>query len=592
MTMSSEPSSPRPSPQKPVETKTETPVEKALRDLKNAPTEPATEPPKKKAPLSQRIKEEALHYWHGSKLLGKEIGISVRLLRKLLLGSNLSRREYRQLKRTLGDVARVVPFIIIVIVPFLEFALPVILKLFPNMLPSTFESKLQEEEKKKKLLKVRLEVAKFLQDTVAEMAINGASPNSNAKEFVEFFHKYRATGEQSSTNEIIAIARKFEDALTLDNLSRPQLVSMCKYMNINAFGTDQFLRSQIASRLRYLKQDDTMIEAEGVDALNIAELHQACQSRGIRTVGMSPVRLRSELSQWLELHLHHQIPSTLLILSRAFLISDKVPKDMSEALSGSAQALQTTLTSLPDQVVNETALQMAHIEGTATAKQKLSVLQEQEELIADELEQEEAQQALKKAKEQQEKEDPAATGNETAVPASDVSRNNEKDLEPEVSHQQMTQIAEAVKTLTSESPLKEVKEELSSLKVERKELIEDLAELSQVTQKEPVKGTSSLGQQVDKMITLIEKEMERFDSEAGSKLNLVRPDAEGRLTLNDLESILKQIRDHPDDDRIKAIVKKLDKDGDGYVVLQEIIHLASDAKKETRASDVKPSSTN
>jgi LETM1 and EF-hand domain-containing protein 1 len=39
----------------------------------------------------------------------------------------------------------------------------VALKLFPNMLPSTFEDKLKKEEELKKRLNVKLEVAKFLQ---------------------------------------------------------------------------------------------------------------------------------------------------------------------------------------------------------------------------------------------------------------------------------------------------------------------------------------------------------------------------------------------------------------------------------------------
>jgi LETM1 and EF-hand domain-containing protein 1 len=82
-----------------------------------------------------------------------------------------------------------IPFIVILAVPFLEFALPVLLKLFPNMLPSTFESKFQEEEKKKKLLTIRLQVAKFLQDTVADMAVTGSSKSVVAKEFSDFFHK-------------------------------------------------------------------------------------------------------------------------------------------------------------------------------------------------------------------------------------------------------------------------------------------------------------------------------------------------------------------------------------------------------------------
>ena len=43
-----------------------------------------------------------------------------------------------QLVRTTADLFRLVPFLVFIIVPFMEFLLPVALKLFPNMLPSTF----------------------------------------------------------------------------------------------------------------------------------------------------------------------------------------------------------------------------------------------------------------------------------------------------------------------------------------------------------------------------------------------------------------------------------------------------------------------
>jgi LETM1 and EF-hand domain-containing protein 1 len=39
---------------------------------------------------------------------------------------------------------RLVPFAFFIVVPFMELLLPVALKLFPNMLPSTYESKSQE----------------------------------------------------------------------------------------------------------------------------------------------------------------------------------------------------------------------------------------------------------------------------------------------------------------------------------------------------------------------------------------------------------------------------------------------------------------
>lgn len=109
------------------------------------PTPPAPKEPTDQAPLLTRVwkkvKHEAQHYWHGSKLLVSEVRISARLQWKILQGDSLTRRERRQLKRTTQDLLRLIPFAVFVIVPFMEFLLPVALKLFPNMLPSTFEDK-------------------------------------------------------------------------------------------------------------------------------------------------------------------------------------------------------------------------------------------------------------------------------------------------------------------------------------------------------------------------------------------------------------------------------------------------------------------
>lgn len=52
-----------------------------------------------------KVKHEAHHYWSGTKLLGKEIRISYRLQMKLLRGKGLTRREKRQVCRTLFETA-------------------------------------------------------------------------------------------------------------------------------------------------------------------------------------------------------------------------------------------------------------------------------------------------------------------------------------------------------------------------------------------------------------------------------------------------------------------------------------------------------
>jgi LETM1 and EF-hand domain-containing protein 1 len=85
------------------------------------------------------IKSTAHHYWVGTKLLWEEMKMAAQILRRVLQGSAMSRRERLQLMRTTMDMFRLIPFAIFVIVPFMEFLLPFALRLFPNMLPSTFQ---------------------------------------------------------------------------------------------------------------------------------------------------------------------------------------------------------------------------------------------------------------------------------------------------------------------------------------------------------------------------------------------------------------------------------------------------------------------
>ena len=77
------------------------------------------------------FKDEMSHYWMGTKLLWVEVKIASRLLFKTLRGEQLTRRERRQMTRTTADVFRLVPFAAFVLIPFMEFLLPVALKVFP-----------------------------------------------------------------------------------------------------------------------------------------------------------------------------------------------------------------------------------------------------------------------------------------------------------------------------------------------------------------------------------------------------------------------------------------------------------------------------
>ncbi|MEQ2202265.1 LETM1 domain-containing protein letm2, mitochondrial, partial [Xenoophorus captivus] len=101
-----------------------------------------------------------------------------------------------------------------------------------------------------------LELAKFLQETIAEMARRNKA-KAQIEEETQRFSKYvRGTGEQPSTKEIVRFSKLFEDELTLEHLERPQLVALCKLLELQPIGTNNLLRFQLMMKLRAIKSDD------------------------------------------------------------------------------------------------------------------------------------------------------------------------------------------------------------------------------------------------------------------------------------------------------------------------------------------------
>jgi LETM1 and EF-hand domain-containing protein 1, mitochondrial len=379
----------------------------------------------KKLTIMQKVKKEVQHYWDGTKLLATEIRISTRLALKMAAGYELSRREHRQLQRTVQDIGRLVPFSVFVLVPFAELLLPVALKLFPNMLPSTYEGQKSKDSKVANLRATRKEVSNFLRNTLKETGLPLSSVKAQKEEFTNFFRKVRATGEAPTASDVIKVCQIFKDDLTLDNLSRPQLVGMCRYMNLNTFGTDMMLRYQIRHRMRQIKRDDRAISFEGVDSLSVPELQVACLSRGIRTHGVSPARLREDLQSWLDLRLKYGVPSTLLVLSNAFMYSQGKDAEFSTQID----ALTGVLSSIPEELFHEIELEVHNAEGAATNKQRLEVLKEQQELIEEENEQDEENKE---------------SGRATPRDDEDIDEKEERRLEAEASGVEKGQVNEAI----------------------------------------------------------------------------------------------------------------------------------------------------
>jgi len=368
----------------------------------------------KRARLWGKVKAEARHYWLGTKLLSREVRLAYRLCMQIARGHEMSRRERKQLLRTSADLVRMVPFIVILVVPFAEFALPVLLKVFPNMLPSTYLDSTGREAKLQKQLLVKMEMARFLQETTHMLAqqiadqhpakvgpdgkpLTEAETAANARSFRDFMAKVRK-GQKVRNADILAFTKLFDSELTLDNLDKKQLEAMCRLLDIKVFGGEWVLRHKLEQRLLAIQKDDQLIKKDGLDALNEAELAEACRARGIFT-GKDAKYLKRKLADWLELSLEHKVPIALLLLSRAFsrqmtgahdagLVESSHPEP-SAAVSGEsgadaeagvdpelAEALAKTLAHVPEVAVADAEKEIADRSDDREAR--LQLLEEED----------------------------------------------------------------------------------------------------------------------------------------------------------------------------------------------------------------------
>ncbi|XP_029937958.1 mitochondrial proton/calcium exchanger protein isoform X6 [Myripristis murdjan] len=507
-------------------------VEKSLRSLKDKNKKleeggpvysPTLDAEPVRRTLRQRVLDEIKHYYHGFRLLWIDTTIAGRMLWRVLNGHPLSRRERRQFLRTCADVFRLLPFLVFIIVPFMEFLLPVALKLFPNMLPSTFETQSKKEERLKKELRVKLEMAKFLQDTVEEIALrNKAAKGNVTEEFSTFFQKIRDSGERPSNEQIIRFSKLFEDELTLDNLTRPQLVALCRLLELQSIGTNNFLRFQLIMKLRAIRADDKLIAEEGVESLNVNEVQAACRVRGMRSLGVTEDRLREQLSQWLELHLNQHIPTSLLLLSRAMYLPDTLSP---------ADQLKTTLQNLPEIVTKEAQMMVAEMElSKVDNKTKVeTTLQEEAAIRQDnkDREMERLADAAEKAARDGESELDAEKTAQTQAAAeplvSNINVQSEilKDTAPvleglkseEITKEEIDMLSDACSKLKEQRKLLTLeKEELEELKDDVQEYNEDLEEIKKELSKtgqekaiEESKASQRLSKRVNRMIGRIDK---------------------------------------------------------------------------------------
>lgn len=277
---------------------------------------------------AEDIRESVRHgiKWikNGFRLFYKNLSISQKLAVKGAMGHQLTLQESKLLVRTTSDLFKLVPFSLFVIIPFAELALPIFLRVFPNMLPSTFIEKSLDNAKMARRVRAKKELAEFFQDVIRDMEFHHQShahsvsaSNELKAEFDEFI---RQKPMFPTVAELSRFKPLFDNnlALKLEKLDLEHLQRICRTLGLEPFAFRTHVELQLRHYLTKLQNEDRQLMWEGVDTLTFSELQDAIQARGM-VVSSSISEMRTQLEHWLQLSCSKDIPISLVLWIRSVL---------------------------------------------------------------------------------------------------------------------------------------------------------------------------------------------------------------------------------------------------------------------------------
>lgn len=280
----------------------------------------------------QDIRDAVVHFvqWTvtGFRLFGADVRASFYLTKRILRGYPLTVRERQLLVRTTSDCLKLIPFSFFIIVPFAELALPFVLRLFPNMLPSTFFQQKYDNATLARKLKAKEEMAGFWQNVVHQRTKEISESNQHqhadkARELKEFQDKLMEGQEYPTLKEILRFSKLFQEEFNLKNMSPRQLSAMSKMLGFPQAKSwwPGHLEVQLRHHVTQLRREDRDYLWEGIENLTKAELIEACQKRAIRFHDMTEEEMRRDLARWLELSANQKnIPTSLLLWIQSFYL--------------------------------------------------------------------------------------------------------------------------------------------------------------------------------------------------------------------------------------------------------------------------------
>lgn len=138
-----------------------------------------------------------------------------------------------------------------------------------------------------------------------------------------------AHGQSGDPTELTRVLRLFRDGVVVDQLDKPQLAAMARFLGVLTLGVtlggDELVRTAVRRRLRGLAREDRELFAEGVEGLTKAELAGICESRGMRCEGLKKADYVAALDEWLRYSVELRIPAGMMVVSSMLALGGTRP---------------------------------------------------------------------------------------------------------------------------------------------------------------------------------------------------------------------------------------------------------------------------
>jgi len=268
----------------------------------------------------------------GMKLFRKNVGCSLKITARRLQGYDVRVAEKRLFLRTVLDCLKLFPLTVFIIVPFAELFLPAAVRVFPNLLPSTFSAQKYDCTTLSQNLDTKRRLAKSWQQKLRE-----------SKDLDEVFLQTKAKLMRGGypTDEEIRLVSKSKN-VDFCNMTRPQRLAMAKMLGVTSAAkmSPWRLELQLRHHLRALHDEDRCFKWGSVKHASREELVEACQKRGILFHGVTEHEMRQHLDRWLHLSSQNDISLTVLLWIQSFHLEKRVKPNVMKIQENSKIVLQ------------------------------------------------------------------------------------------------------------------------------------------------------------------------------------------------------------------------------------------------------------